>query len=109
MMRSANLREWQDYGPLITLGQAQWEWARGRLTAGTVLDLRHVRRIGRYVMFFHGSGPRSESEGDFDRNASIGIAWSDDLIHWDYPGKESGIYRAFKVQGSNQTTLRPLL
>ena len=57
MKRSADMREWQDFGSLITLGQDKWDWARGRLTAGTVLDLRHVRRIGHYVMFFHGSGP----------------------------------------------------
>lgn len=89
MKRSADMREWQDFGSLITLGQDKWDWARGRLTAGTVLDLRHVRRIGHYLMFFHGSGPLTESEGDFNRNASIGIAWSDDLVHWEYPGGNS--------------------
>lgn len=26
-----------------------------------------------------------EEEGDFSRNASIGIAWSDDLVHWSWP------------------------
>jgi hypothetical protein len=39
-------------------------------------------------MFFHGSGPKTEPQGDFDRNASIGIAWSDDLVVWEWPGKE---------------------
>ncbi|MEJ7664414.1 MAG: hypothetical protein WKG07_35295 [Hymenobacter sp.] len=39
------MQHWTDWGPLITLGQGQpgWEWAKGRLTAGTVLDLRRVR------------------------------------------------------------------
>jgi hypothetical protein len=85
--RSKDLRHWEDWGPLITLGQDNWDWARGRITAATVADLRSVPGIGRYVMFFHGSGPRTEQEGDFDRNASIGIAWSDDLLHWSWPGK----------------------
>jgi len=38
-------------------------------------------------MFFHGSGPLTETQGDFDKNSSIGIAWSKDLIIWDWPGK----------------------
>jgi hypothetical protein len=38
-------------------------------------------------MFFHGSGPLTEAQGDFDKNASIGIAWSNDLIHWNWPGQ----------------------
>ena len=67
------LLHWRDDGPLIILGQQQWEWARGRITAATVIDLRSVRRIGCYLMFFHGSGPLTEPEGDFDRNASIGV------------------------------------
>ena len=83
--RSADLLHWHDDGPLITLGQKKWEWARGRITAATVVDLRGVRGIGCYLMFFHGSGPLTETEGDFDRNASIGIAWSSDLRNWDYP------------------------
>jgi hypothetical protein len=33
-------------------------------------------------MFFHGSGPKTELEGDFDRNASIAMVVSDDLLHW---------------------------
>ncbi len=84
--RSSNLVDWTDWGELITLGQNEWEWAKGRITAGTVIDLREFPEYGKYVMFFHGSGPGSEKE-DFDKNASIGIAWSDDLVHWDWPGK----------------------
>lgn len=37
-----------------------------------------------HMMFFHGSGPKTEEEGDFDKNASIGLAWSFDLSHWEW-------------------------
>lgn len=83
--RSSDLMHWKDWGELITLGQKQWKWAQGRITAGAVIDLRDQLNIKAYVMFFHGSGPLSETEGDFDKNSSIGIAWSDDLIHWNWP------------------------
>lgn len=85
--RSSDLNNWNDWGNLITLGQDEWNWAKGRITAGTVMNLKEKKKPGKYIMFFHGSGPKSESEGDFDKNASIGIAWSDDLLNWDWPGK----------------------
>lgn len=85
--RTTDLKEWTDWGELITLGQDLWEWAKGRITAGTVVNLKHVPGIRRYIMFFHGSGPLTEGEGDFDKNSTIGIAWSDDLRNWDWPGK----------------------
>ena len=86
--KSSDLQHWADWGPLITLGQGQpgWEWAQGRLTAGTVLDLRRVPGIRRYLLFFHGSGPLTEEQGDFDKNASLGLAWSADLRIWHWPG-----------------------
>jgi beta-xylosidase len=87
LMKSHDLINWKPWGELITLGQDQWEWARGRITAGYITNLQHVKGIGRYLMVFHGSGPLTEPEGDFDRNASIGIAWSNDLSRWDWPGK----------------------
>ena len=83
--RSSDLNSWKDQGNLITLGQDEWDWAAGRITAGTVVNLK--KKLGKYIIFFHGSGPMSEREGDFDKNASIGIAWSDDLVVWDWPGK----------------------
>ncbi len=85
--RSSNIKSWNDWGNLITLGQNEWDWAKGRITAGTVSNLKEKKELGKYLMFFHGSGPKSESEGDFDKNASIGIAWSDDLLIWDWPEK----------------------
>ncbi|MEO9893027.1 hypothetical protein [Aurantibacter sp.] len=87
--RSKNLRDWTDWGNLIVLGQKQWTWAKGRISAGTVIDLRSNSKFGKYLMFFHGSGPKTEEEGDFDKNASLGIAWSDDLLHWNWPQEDS--------------------
>ncbi len=83
ILRSDDLANWQAFG-YTTLGQAHWPWAQGRLTAGFVLDLRPDSRIGKYVMFFHGSGPQDE-DTYFDTHASIGVAWSDDLATWQWP------------------------
>jgi len=82
--RSPDLRHWED-GPLSTLGQADWPWARGRLTAGFVLDLRRDERVGHYLMVFHGSGPEDERT-TMDHHCSIGVAWSRDLEIWHWPG-----------------------
>jgi hypothetical protein len=87
--RSGDLEHWHDWGKLITLGQSQWEWAKGRITAGAVINLKSEPGLGKYIMFFHGSGPLTEEQGDFDKNASIGIAWSDDLERWAWPGKKN--------------------
>lgn len=87
VMRSPDLVHWGEDDHLLTLGQQEWEWAQGRLTAGFVLDLRDTEGIEAFVMFFHGSGPEDESVL-FDTHASIGIAWSQDLETWDWPGKE---------------------
>ncbi|MHC4545641.1 MAG: sialidase family protein [Planctomycetota bacterium] len=88
--RSKDLKQWRDVDGLITLGQKQWRWAETRLTAGVVLDLREERRIGKYVMFFHGGGPgKSKTQDNVDANCSLGIAWSDDLKSWDWPGKSA--------------------
>ncbi len=85
MKRSTDLKTWHDEG-IITLGQKQWPWAQGRLTAAFVLDLRREAAIGKALMFFHGS---TYAECDrrcvFDTFASLVIAWSDDLKHWDWP------------------------
>lgn len=81
--RSMDLVNWSDDKELITLGQQQWNWAKGRITAGFVLD-RKENTNDRYLLFFHGSGPKMEKEGDFDKNASIGLAWSKDLMHWNW-------------------------
>ncbi len=83
--RSSDLKDWQNSG-LLTLGQKDWPWARGRITAGFVLDARQAPGVGRYLMFFHGSQyPEEDPRGGFDNFASIGLAWSTDLQTWDWP------------------------
>ena len=83
---SQDLLHWTDLPGLITLGQGEpgWDWARGRLTAGAIIDGREIPGIERYLLFFHGSGPQGE-QVDFDSNASIGIAWSTDFQEWSWP------------------------
>ena len=83
--RSNDLKAWRDEG-VLTLGQKQWPWAQGRLTAGFVLDLRRDPSVGKALMFFHGSTyPETDRRGGFDNYASIGVAWSNDLKNWDWP------------------------
>ena len=84
---SADLRTWTDEGSLITLGQKDWPWAQGRLTAGYVADLRAVPGVGKYVMVFHGTGPEPEPV-KFLTHGCIGIAWSEDLKTWDWPAEK---------------------
>lgn len=86
MKRSPDMKNWRDLGELITLGQRQWDWARGRITAGYVMDLRADPRVGKYLIFFHGSGPEDERTM-FSTHASLGLAWSEDLESWSWPGK----------------------
>lgn len=81
--RSKDLHTWTDSENIITLGQSDWTWATGRITAGAVVDMRDHPGIHKYLMFFHGSGPGDENM-DFDRNSSIGIAWSEDLKDWNW-------------------------
>lgn len=84
--RSRDLETWTDHG-LMTLGQADWPWAQGRLTAGHVLDLREDPAVGKAVMFFHGSSPEGCALQETHGHASLALAWSDDLVHWDWPGR----------------------
>jgi hypothetical protein len=86
--KSRKLKNWTDWGGITTLGQKDWEWARGRIKGTSVLNMNPVDGINSYLLFFHGSGPKTENEGDFDRNSSIAIAWSKDLIRWNWPGKK---------------------
>jgi hypothetical protein len=84
--RSNDLLNWKDEG-ITTLGQDHWPWAQGRITAGFVLDLRKTPAVGKALMFFHGSQfPEDDPRGGFDNYASIGVAWSDDLKTWEWPG-----------------------
>ncbi len=86
LKRSPDMKTWRDVGKPIILGQKEWPWAAGRLTAGFVLDLRRQQGIGKFIMFFHGSEfPEQDPRGGFDNFASIGFAWSDDLKTWNWP------------------------
>ena len=88
--RSNDLATWRDEG-VLTLGQRDWPWAQGRLTAGFVLDLRSEPAVGQALMFFHGSDyPEKDPRGGFDTFASIGLAWSGDLKVWTWPGNHVG-------------------
>ena len=87
-LKSPDLKNWTEAGPLIKLGQKDWPWARGRLSAGYVADLRKLEGIGKYVMVFHGTGPEPEPV-KFLTHGCIGIAWSDDLKSWNWPGKNN--------------------
>jgi len=86
--RSKDLKNWRDVG-LITLGQKEWPWAQGRLTAGFVLDLRDQPEIGRYIMFFHGSSKEGLAMHGAHGHGTLALAWSDDFVRWDWPGKQS--------------------
>ncbi len=93
--RSGDLKNWTD-GDLITLGQTEWPWAQGRLTAAFVLDLREEPEIGRCVMFFHGSSTRGLKMHAAHGHGTLAIAWSHDMINWNWPGNgktESGTSR----------------
>ena len=82
--RSKDLKNFKDVG-LYTLGQKHWPWAQGRLTAAHVLDLRDPPRVGRYVMFFHGCSKQGMKMHRGHGHGSLAIAWSDDLVHWQWP------------------------
>jgi len=81
MKRSKDLVNWKDVKHRIQLGQKQWPWAPGGIGAAFVIDLRNEPSIAKYLMFFQ-AGP------GFKDNVSIGIAWSDDLKTWKWPGKK---------------------
>jgi hypothetical protein len=79
------------WGPdkkLLVLGQAGWPWAKRRLTAATVIDLTNDADVKKYIMFFHGSSEEGAKPAyNAHNNATLGIAWSDDLENWEWPGK----------------------
>ncbi len=70
--RSHDLLHWRE---VRYLDFPALNWASGGPTAAMVLDTR--AQLGRWTMFFHGdrTGPHG---------AAIGVAWSDNLIDWDF-------------------------
>ncbi|MDO5581228.1 MAG: metallophosphoesterase [Planctomycetia bacterium] len=85
-MKSRDLIHWDPLPGLITLGQKEWDWAKGRLTAAVVLDLRNDPHIGKALLFFHASEKKEQEI--FPQGTELGIAWSSDLIHWNWPNKK---------------------
>jgi hypothetical protein len=82
---STDLVTWSDRGSPITLGQADWPWAQGRLTAGFVLDLRREPGVSKSLLFFHGSTKEGLRQHRAHGHASLAIALSDDLSDWTWP------------------------
>lgn len=85
--RSKSLGEWGKDEQVLFLDQPNWDWSKGRITAATVIDLKNEKGINKYVMFFHGD-QENKALNLAHRGASLGIAWSDDLIHWDWPARK---------------------
>jgi hypothetical protein len=85
--RSKDPESWGPDVQLLKLGQKDWPWAQGRLTAATVIDLTHDSTIGSYIMFFHGSSVEGLQAQRAHGAASMAIAWSDDLVNWHWPGQ----------------------
>jgi hypothetical protein len=85
--RSKSLSKWGKDEQLLFLDQPNWDWSKGRITAATVIDLKNENGINKYIMFFHGD-QENKVLNLAHRGASLGIAWSDDLIHWEWPGKK---------------------
>ena len=85
--RSRDLVHWRDEETLL-LGQPGWPWCETRLTGGYVADFRAVSGVRRYLMVWHSMGPgRTKTDANVNANCHIGIAWSDDLKTWDWPGQ----------------------
>jgi len=83
---TGDLEHFEDLG-LFTLGQQSWPWASGRLTAGHVLDLRAEPRVGKYLMFFHGSSKAGLAQHRAHGHGTLALAWSDDLKTWHWGGQ----------------------
>ncbi len=86
--RSKDPGRWGDDLQHLALGQEQWPWSQGRLTAATVADLRNVPSVGKCVMFFHGSTKQGLERQGAHGNASLALAWSEDLVNWAWPSEK---------------------
>ncbi len=80
VLKSKDLKNWENAAPTIFLKAHEADWSKGRITAGFVMSLAPFH--DKYLMFYHASGPGDESI-DFDKNASLAIAVSDDILAWD--------------------------
>ena len=68
------------------LAHFHWLEVAGRLTAGFVLDMRAHPDIGRFLLFFHGTPKEATTARETHGEASLALAWSRDLVHWEWPG-----------------------
>ena len=68
---SPDLKTWTKHGEIIQPANA---WDRSKIKAGVIVP---ERINGKYVMYFLGEKKAWET--------SIGVAYSDDLIHWEEP------------------------
>ena len=85
--RSKDLINWKEE-ETIMLGQKDWPWSEVRLTAGYIADFRSLPGVGKYLMVWHSMGPGKEkTDAVVNANTNIGVAWSDDLKTWNWPGK----------------------
>lgn len=72
--RSADMKKWEDMH-IVTLGQDKWEWAKGRITAGFIMEAPEDFRY-KYILFFHGSRDIfPETHG----NATLAMAFTNDF------------------------------
>lgn len=72
---SEDLLSWRKHGPVLEARKGTWD--SGQLKAGVILP---ERINGRYIMYFMGEARPWVS--------AIGIAYSDDLYHWEEPVDE---------------------
>ena len=86
ILQSSDLKNWTVFTEPNILGKENWAWASKRVTAGFVLDLRGVKAVGKYIMFFHGQGPAPQSTEIINSGTDLGISWSTDLKNWEWPG-----------------------
>ncbi len=84
LKKSRDLVEWTDCG-LLNLPQERWPWAGGRLTAGFVLDMREHPDVRQFLLFFHGTPKAATAARETHGEASLALAWSEDLEHWHSP------------------------
>jgi len=86
--RSRDLVHWREEETIL-LGQKDWPWCETRLTGGYVADFRTVPGVGKYLMVWHSMGPgKQKSDANVNANCHLGVAWSDDLKTWHWPGEK---------------------
>ncbi len=77
-LRSKDLENWEEMGN-TTLRQSEWEWAKGRLTAGFAMETESSKY--RYAVFFHGS---TDAYPETHGNATLAVVFSNDLKNFVY-------------------------